>query len=167
MYLNVNTDMRIEVPIMVDLELLNVNNNTVEVGGKTVTCTLDNGGEFVLIIVEDKTNQYTILHELVHVLQMMNIPIINECLNSICTEIKRFDPDYSEYITGWVNSNYTDLYDTDIGVDYSLFIHNEWEAHLITDVWEVDNMDINSFISMVTDLTGYEIVLLDESEWME
>lgn len=166
MLLNIdNKNMVIEVPIMVDQEFLNVNNN-VSVGGKTVNCTMDDGNNLVIIIVDDKTNQYTILHELVHLLQMMNIPILNACLNSIYDEIKRFDPDYSEYITGWVNKYYCDLYDTSIGVDYPTFINNECQAHLITDIWENDNGDINTFISMVEDLTDYEIVLLDETEWM-
>ena len=90
---------------------------------------------------------------------MMNIPIINECLNCICEEINEFDPDYSEYITGWVNTVYSDLYDKDIGVDYSTFVNREVQAYLIGDVWENDNGDINHFINMVEDLTNYEIVL--------
>ena len=156
-YLNIdNVNNVIEIPIMEDKDLTDL-----EVKGKCGICTLDNGEEIIGIIVEDRKNQYLILHELVHCLQMMNIPIINDCLNSICDEINTFDPDYSEYITGWVNTVYTDLYDTDIGVDYSTFVNREVQAYLIGDVWENDNGDINQFISIVEDLTGYEIVLLD------
>lgn len=161
MLLNIdNNNKLIEVPIMEDKkDFLNL-----KVKGKCGICTLDNDEEIIGIIVEDRKNQYLILHELVHCLQMMNIPIINDCLNSICDGINELDPDYSEYITGWVNTVYTDLYDTDSGVDYSTFVNHEVQAYLIDDVWKNDNGDINQFISMVEDLTDYEIVLLDEME---
>lgn len=124
---------------------------------------VDSGDQIICMILADNNDKYLIMHEMIHLLQSVNVPVINQALdlyfNEMCEEYPMAHKNYVD----WATENLTAYYEEWFDVNPDIYIKNEIMAHMISDAYMESGENPDDFFNLIEDLTGYKVNVYEDN----